>query len=395
MNGRAGERRILNHRWDDPADVHDPRHDPGARDRGAEPGAAAPGRAGDAQPAAARLRPHAHLRPGLPARGGGLLGRHEVPLPGHRRARDHPLHALAGRADHQLRRDRHARHAGAGRDRPRGAPARPAAVAARAGRARHEGVAGVFCGESSAGLGRRPPRSRRAATSVWSTSRSKRVLSIMPAMYDDLWTAAKGMYKMEPVVADGGEVVIYAPHIREVSHVHGALIDEIGYHCRDYFLKQWERFEKRARRHPGALDARARASGPTTRRPASRRRAIRVTLATASPASAARRSTSATSIRPAIEVEAWQSARRHAGRAARRRDAVPRWGRPDVPERGDGSRDRRRRAGGDGEEPRAQHREPRLLRGGLRPRPGEGAGAGGRSRRRAGAIAAVRLAPNG
>ena len=64
----------------------------------------------------------------------------------------------------------------------------------------------------------------------------------MPRMYDDLWTAAKGMYKTEPAVADGGEVVIYAPHVAEVSHVHGRLIDEIGYHCRDYFVAQWERF---------------------------------------------------------------------------------------------------------------------------------------------------------
>ena len=61
-------------------------------------------------------------------------------------------------------------------------------------------------------------------------------------MYEDLWTAAKGAYKTEPVVADGGEIIIYAPHVREVSHVHGRLIEEIGYHCRDYFLAQWERF---------------------------------------------------------------------------------------------------------------------------------------------------------
>jgi len=61
-------------------------------------------------------------------------------------------------------------------------------------------------------------------------------------MYDDLWTAAKGMYKLEPAVADGGEVVIYAPHITEVSYTHGHLIDEIGYHCREYFLGQWDRF---------------------------------------------------------------------------------------------------------------------------------------------------------
>jgi nickel-dependent lactate racemase len=71
----------------------------------------------------------------------------------------------------------------------------------------------------------------------------RRVLSCMPEMYDDLWTAAKGMYKVEPIVADGGEVIIYAPHITEVSFTHGGTIDEIGYHVRDYFLKQWDRFQ--------------------------------------------------------------------------------------------------------------------------------------------------------
>jgi len=71
----------------------------------------------------------------------------------------------------------------------------------------------------------------------------KRVLSVMPEMYDDLWTAAKGMYKLEPAIADGGEVIIYAPHITEISYTHGRTIDQIGYHVRDYFLKQWERFK--------------------------------------------------------------------------------------------------------------------------------------------------------
>jgi nickel-dependent lactate racemase len=71
----------------------------------------------------------------------------------------------------------------------------------------------------------------------------RRVLSVMPELYDDLWTAAKGMYKMEPAVADGGEIVVYAPHIDEVSYTHGRWLDEVGYHVRDYFLKQWERFK--------------------------------------------------------------------------------------------------------------------------------------------------------
>ena len=64
----------------------------------------------------------------------------------------------------------------------------------------------------------------------------------MPTRYDDLWTGAKGMYKLEPVIADGGEIIIYAPHIVEVSYTHGHILDEIGYHVRDYFVAQWERF---------------------------------------------------------------------------------------------------------------------------------------------------------
>jgi nickel-dependent lactate racemase len=69
----------------------------------------------------------------------------------------------------------------------------------------------------------------------------RRVVSIIPPKYDEIWTAAKGFYKLEPVVADGGEVILYAPHVREISSMHREIYD-IGYHCRDYFVKQWERF---------------------------------------------------------------------------------------------------------------------------------------------------------
>jgi lactate racemase len=68
------------------------------------------------------------------------------------------------------------------------------------------------------------------------------ILSCAPPMYDEIWTAGKCMYKLEPVLADGGELIIYAPHITEVSVTHGHLIRQIGYHCRDYFLNQWEQF---------------------------------------------------------------------------------------------------------------------------------------------------------
>jgi len=69
------------------------------------------------------------------------------------------------------------------------------------------------------------------------------ILGLCPQMYDDIWTAGKVMYKLEPIVADGGTLIIYAPHISEVSYTHGKVLDRIGYHTRDYFLKQMHKFQ--------------------------------------------------------------------------------------------------------------------------------------------------------
>jgi len=112
----------------------------------------------------------------------------------------------------------------------------------------HDGVAGLFCGDTREAWREAASLSSRRHI-VWLDEPVDRVLAVMPRMYDDLWTAAKGMYKTEPAVADGGEVVIYAPHVPEVSYVHGKLIDEVGYHCRDYFLGQWDKF----RGYPGGI----------------------------------------------------------------------------------------------------------------------------------------------
>ena len=106
----------------------------------------------------------------------------------------------------------------------------------------HEGLVGLYYGTAA--------EAWKAASALsgkvhikWVDRAYQRVLSVMPVMYDDLWTAAKGMYKVEPAVADGGEVIIYGPHITEISYTHGKIIDQIGYHCRDYFLKQWDNFK--------------------------------------------------------------------------------------------------------------------------------------------------------
>jgi nickel-dependent lactate racemase len=107
---------------------------------------------------------------------------------------------------------------------------------------RNEGsVAGIYFGT--------PKEAWRAAAQLssslhihWVEKPCNRILSMIPSKYEDLWTGAKGMYKVEPVVVDGGEVIIYAPHINEISLIHGDFIREVGYHVLDYFLHQWGQF---------------------------------------------------------------------------------------------------------------------------------------------------------
>nr|QCO92779.1 hypothetical protein [uncultured bacterium]QCO92827.1 hypothetical protein [uncultured bacterium]QCO92879.1 hypothetical protein [uncultured bacterium]QCO92890.1 hypothetical protein [uncultured bacterium] len=169
----------------------------------------------------------------------------------------------------------------------------------------HAGVSGIFFGD--------PRESWQAAADlsaqvhiVYVEKPYRRVLSIMPTLYDDLWTAAKGMYKLEPAVADGGEIVIYAPHICEVSYTHGKLIDEIGYHCRDYFTRQWEKFKD----YPGGVLAHSThlkglgqydaQSGVETPR-------IQVTLATGIPAERCRRINLGYLDPARIDLAAWQN----------------------------------------------------------------------------------------
>jgi nickel-dependent lactate racemase len=116
----------------------------------------------------------------------------------------------------------------------------------------------------------------------------QRVLSMPSEIYDDLWTAAKAMYKTEPAIADGGEVVIYAPHLREVSFTHGRVIDQVGYHVLEYFTKQPERFAS----VPGMIKAHSthvKGEGAYDAERGSERARIRVTLATGIPEERCRR----------------------------------------------------------------------------------------------------------
>jgi nickel-dependent lactate racemase len=150
----------------------------------------------------------------------------------------------------------------------------------------HDGhLAGLFIGQPEQAYAAAADLSSRVHIR-WIDRPYRRVLSVMPRMYDDIWTAAKGMYKMEPAIADGGEVVIYAPHIDEISYTHGRIIDEVGYHVRDYFLKQWEQFKA----YPwGVLAHSTHLRGIGTYEGGVERPRIQVTLATRIPPERCRR----------------------------------------------------------------------------------------------------------
>lgn len=121
---------------------------------------------------------------------------------------------------------------------------------------------------------------------VYRRAPAGRVLSIVAPRYDDLWTGAKGFYKVEPVVADGGEVVLYAPHITQISAMHPEL-EQLGYHCRDYFLAHWDTY----RDHPrGELAHSTHLYGAGTWDPTrGERPRVRVVLATSIPEAVVRR----------------------------------------------------------------------------------------------------------
>jgi hypothetical protein len=59
--------------------------------------------------------------------------------------------------------------------------------------------------------------------------------------YQDLWTAGKLAYKTQEVVAEGGEIVMYAPHLEKITPLH-LDVETIGYHCLPFFLEQWDKY---------------------------------------------------------------------------------------------------------------------------------------------------------
>jgi nickel-dependent lactate racemase len=57
----------------------------------------------------------------------------------------------------------------------------------------------------------------------------KRVVALLDAHYDELWVGGKASYKLGSIIEEGGELIIYAPHLTKLSETHGALIEKYGY----------------------------------------------------------------------------------------------------------------------------------------------------------------------
>jgi len=57
----------------------------------------------------------------------------------------------------------------------------------------------------------------------------KRVVALLDPHYDELWVGGKASYKLGAIIEDGGELIIYAPHLTRISETHGALIEKYGY----------------------------------------------------------------------------------------------------------------------------------------------------------------------
>jgi nickel-dependent lactate racemase len=57
----------------------------------------------------------------------------------------------------------------------------------------------------------------------------RRVVALLDEHYDELWVGGKASYKLGGIIEEGGELIIYAPHLRAISETHGLLIEKYGY----------------------------------------------------------------------------------------------------------------------------------------------------------------------
>src|SRR5215203_1670988 len=86
----------------------------------------------------------------------------------------------------------------------------------------------LFCGDFREAF-RRAAEVSRQVHIKYTGRKYKRVVALLDEHYDELWVGGKASYKLGGIIEEGGELVIYAPHLRTISETHGLLIEKYGY----------------------------------------------------------------------------------------------------------------------------------------------------------------------
>lgn len=86
----------------------------------------------------------------------------------------------------------------------------------------------LFAGDVKQAL-RRAAEVSRHVHIKYTGRKYKRVVALLDEHYDELWVGGKASYKLGGIIEEGGELIIYAPHLRAISETHGRLIEKYGY----------------------------------------------------------------------------------------------------------------------------------------------------------------------
>ncbi|MFL6253605.1 MAG: lactate racemase domain-containing protein [Pyrinomonadaceae bacterium] len=86
----------------------------------------------------------------------------------------------------------------------------------------------LFCGDFREAF-RQASEVSRQVHIKYTGRKYKRVVALLDEHYDELWVGGKASYKLGGIIEEGGELIIYAPHLRAISETHGLLIEKYGY----------------------------------------------------------------------------------------------------------------------------------------------------------------------
>jgi len=85
----------------------------------------------------------------------------------------------------------------------------------------------LFAGDYRLAL-RRAAEISRAVHIKYTGRKYRRVVALLDEHYEELWLGGKASYRLGGIVEEGGELIIYAPHLRCISETHGADIEKFG-----------------------------------------------------------------------------------------------------------------------------------------------------------------------